>query len=104
MSDIDFVAAPRICPPGARAKVFILFRHRPLGQPAWPPAPGGRIGMIIDCSNFRNLIPRALLSDLTGEQQQALEAHLKDCPPCAQEQDLYLNTFDQLRSADDVPV
>src|SRR5438034_7625332 len=30
MSDIAFVAAPRICPPGARAKVSILFRHRPL--------------------------------------------------------------------------
>src|SRR5947208_10814961 len=29
MSDIAFVAAPRICPPGARAKVSILFRHRP---------------------------------------------------------------------------
>src|SRR5438876_156058 len=32
MSDIAFVAAPRICPPGARAKVFILFLHRPLGS------------------------------------------------------------------------
>src|SRR5437762_6932297 len=30
MSDIAFVAAPRICPPGARAKVSILFLHRPL--------------------------------------------------------------------------
>jgi len=29
MSDIAFVAAPRICPPGARAKVSILFPHRP---------------------------------------------------------------------------
>ncbi len=60
--------------------------------------------MSIDCTNFRNLIPRALLSDLTREEQQALEAHLKDCSPCAQERDLYLNTFGQLRSADDVPV
>src|SRR6266516_1897195 len=32
MSGIDFVAAPRICPPGARAKVFILFFDRPLAQ------------------------------------------------------------------------
>src|SRR5919109_5185192 len=32
MSDIDFVAAPRICPPGARAKVFILFLDRPLAS------------------------------------------------------------------------
>src|SRR5437762_9401522 len=31
MSDIAFVAAPRICPPGARAKVSILFLYRPLG-------------------------------------------------------------------------
>ena len=30
MSDIAFVAAPRICPPGARAKVSILFLYRPL--------------------------------------------------------------------------
>jgi|SRR6266508_1935405 len=64
----------------------------------------GGIKMSIDCTNFRNLIPRALLSDLTREEQQALEAHLKDCSPCAQERDLYLNTFGQLRSADDVPV
>src|SRR5207247_9871075 len=36
MSDIACVAAPRICPPGARAKVLILFLHRPLspGSPA----------------------------------------------------------------------
>src|SRR5438445_2327841 len=60
--------------------------------------------MIIDCSNFRNLIPRALLSDLTREEQEALQAHLKDCAPCAQERELYLNTFSQLRSTDDVPV
>jgi len=60
--------------------------------------------MIIDCSNFRNLIPRALLSDLTREEQEALQAHLKDCAPCAQERELYLNTFGQLRSADDAPV
>ncbi len=60
--------------------------------------------MIIDCSNFRNLIPRALLSDLTREEQEALQAHLKDCAPCAQERELYLNTFSQLRSADDAPV
>ena len=60
--------------------------------------------MIIDCSNFRNLIPRALLSDLTRVEQEALEAHLKDCAPCAQERELYLNTFSQLRSADDAPV
>ena len=33
---IACVAAPRICPPGARAKVLILFLHRPLspGSPA----------------------------------------------------------------------
>src|SRR5439155_9178170 len=31
MSDIAFVAAPRICPPGARAKVSLLFLYRPLG-------------------------------------------------------------------------
>ena len=60
--------------------------------------------MIIDCGNFRNLIPRALLSDLTRDEQEALEAHLKDCAPCANERDLYLNTLGQLRSADDVPV
>ena len=60
--------------------------------------------MIIDCSNFRNLIPRALLSDLTREEQEALQAHLKDCAPCAQERELYLNTFSQLRSTDDIPV
>src|SRR5438552_451069 len=60
--------------------------------------------MTIDCSNFRNLIPRALLSDLTRVEQEALEAHLKDCAPCAQERELYLNTFSQLRSADDAPV
>ena len=60
--------------------------------------------MTIDCSNFSNLIPRALLSDLTREEQEALQAHLKDCAPCAQERELYLNTLGQLRSADDAPV
>ncbi len=35
MSDIAFVAAPRICPPGARAKVSILFPHRPLTENPW---------------------------------------------------------------------
>jgi len=29
MSDIDFVAAPRICPPGARAKMGIYFCASP---------------------------------------------------------------------------
>jgi putative zinc finger protein len=60
--------------------------------------------MTMDCSNFRNLIPRALLSDLTRDEQEALEAHFKECAPCAQERDLYLNTLGQLRSAEDVPV
>ena len=32
MSDIDFVAAPRICPPGARAKMHTLFPDGPLVQ------------------------------------------------------------------------
>src|SRR5206468_4939868 len=36
MSDIAFVAAPRICPPGARAKVSILLLHRPLDAAVAP--------------------------------------------------------------------
>src|SRR5438876_8905812 len=36
MSDIAFVAAPRICPPGARAKVSILFLHGPLDAAVAP--------------------------------------------------------------------
>lgn len=56
-----------------------------------------------NCGDIRSRIPRALLGDLSPEEQQALLSHLSECPPCAQEQKLYLQTLQQLRSLSDVP-
>ncbi|HEV8130649.1 MAG TPA: zf-HC2 domain-containing protein [Acidobacteriota bacterium] len=56
------------------------------------------------CDNYRNQIPQALLGELTAQEQQALESHLRDCPVCRREQDLVVDTVTQIRSATDIPV
>ncbi len=56
------------------------------------------------CDHFRNLIPRAMLSDLDEVGQRELDLHLSECPPCAREKDLYSQTFGRLRTLENVEV
>jgi Putative zinc-finger len=60
--------------------------------------------MSMKCEDYRKRIPEALLHELSLEERQALEAHLADCPSCAEEQRLTLDTLQQLGSENDVAV
>ena len=59
--------------------------------------------MPLSCKEYRNWISRALLGDLSPSEQQQLETHLLDCPVCTAENELYADTFQQLRSISDAP-
>ena len=56
------------------------------------------------CEEARNWVPRALMSDLAPQEEQALNAHLAECPACASEERLYLDTLGQVRAVSDSPV
>jgi len=60
--------------------------------------------MGMNCEDHRKLILKASIEDLSPEEQQKLKAHLADCPCCAEEQHLTLDTLQQLRSESDVSV
>jgi hypothetical protein len=59
--------------------------------------------MSTDCGQIQESIPRKLLGDLTTEELQHLDTHLQSCAECRQEEQLYLRTFKNMRSAEDVP-
>ena len=42
------------------------------------------------CEEARNWVPRALMSDLAPQEEQALNAHLAECPACLGEQRFYM--------------
>src|SRR5512147_288957 len=73
------------------------------GWGADPNISDGGLAVIMDCSHFQGLIPKVMLDDLRPDERQALDGHLAECQACAQERDRYLNTFRQLRLAEDVP-
>jgi putative zinc finger protein len=56
------------------------------------------------CEETRHWVPRALMNDLAPQQEQALNAHLAECPACASEQRLYMDTLIQVRAVSDSPV
>lgn len=60
--------------------------------------------MKFSCEETRHWVPRALMNDLAPQQEQALNAHLAECPVCASEQRLYLDTLIQVRAVSDLPV
>src|SRR5262245_17280811 len=60
--------------------------------------------MSTSCEKARSWVPRALMSDLTPADEQALNAHLKECGACADEQRLYLDALTQVRALSDAPV
>jgi len=60
--------------------------------------------MTAECSSYRNLIPRAIMGDLSAEEQQSLNLHLAECAPCHHEHVQYAETLRQMRSVSDVPV
>ncbi len=60
--------------------------------------------MPLSCNEYRNWISRALLGDLGPSEQQQLETHLLGCPACTAENELYADTFQQLRSIRDAAV
>jgi len=57
-----------------------------------------------ECGEHQGKIARALLGDLTAEEQQALEAHLAKCASCRSEQESYIRILHLMRSVDDEPV
>ena len=59
--------------------------------------------MTMQCSDFQQRIPRALLGDLSADEQRALDLHLAACPSCRQEGDTYAETLRLMRSAGDEP-
>ena len=56
------------------------------------------------CEEARSWVPRALMSDLVPEEEQALNAHLAECPACTSEHRLYVETVGQFRAVIDSPV
>ena len=60
--------------------------------------------MKANCDEARNWVPRALMSDLAPQEEQALNAHLAECPACAREQRLYMDALVQVRAVSDSPV
>ena len=60
--------------------------------------------MKFTCEEARHWVPRALMNDLAPQQEQALNAHLAECPACASEQRLYVDALTQVRAVSDVPV
>lgn len=56
------------------------------------------------CEDARNWVPRALMSDLTPAEEQALNEHLTECVTCSGEQRLYSDTLSQVRAVSDSPV
>jgi hypothetical protein len=57
-----------------------------------------------NCEEARNWVPQALMNDLAPREEQALNAHLAECPACASEQRLYMETLGQVRAVSDCPV
>ena len=51
-----------------------------------------------ECSTYRNQIPQGLMAELPEDQQKALERHLAECLPCAEERRLYRETLRQLQA------
>jgi Putative zinc-finger len=60
--------------------------------------------MSMKCEDHRKRILEASIEDLSPEEHHALEAHLADCPSCAEERRLTLDIVQQLRSESDVAV
>lgn len=56
------------------------------------------------CEDVQSWIPKELAGDLGPQEQQQLQAHLRDCAACATEKELYLDAWQQLRSVSNVPV
>jgi hypothetical protein len=56
------------------------------------------------CEEARNWVPRALMGDLAPQEEQALSTHLAECPACASEQRVYVDTLSQVRSVSDSPI
>ena len=54
--------------------------------------------MADDCIPYKNLIPRALVADLSPEEQRRLDAHLAECRPCERERRLYAETVLRLNA------
>ncbi len=60
--------------------------------------------MAVTCREYKSYIPRAILRDLSQEEQEALDQHLAECSPCNREHRMYSETIRQLGSGLDVPV
>jgi putative zinc finger protein len=56
------------------------------------------------CEEARNWVPRALMNDLAPLEEQALNAHLAECPGCLGEQRVYVDTLREIRSVSDSPI
>jgi len=60
--------------------------------------------MTATCREYKSYIPRAILGDLSQEEQKALDQHLAECSPCNREHRMYGDTVRQLSAGQNVPV
>lgn len=60
--------------------------------------------MPVTCDEVRSWIPQDRLGDLTPVEKQQLDRHLLECSSCSHEQELYADTFEQMRSVSELPV
>lgn len=57
-----------------------------------------------ECNEFQAKIARSLLGDLPADEQNALEAHLAECPQCQSEREAYSRTIGAMQTVDNEPV
>ncbi len=60
--------------------------------------------MTTPCSHYRANIPKAVIGDLSPEDQRDLDLHLAECRPCNRESLLYADTIRQLGALQDEAV
>jgi Putative zinc-finger len=60
--------------------------------------------MVATCREYKTYIPRAILGDLSQEEQKALDQHLAECSPCNREHRMYSETVRQVSAVQDVSV
>lgn len=57
-----------------------------------------------NCDDFQKQVSRAVLGDISSEEQESLELHLRDCALCRREWDRTVDVVSRLRLATDVAV
>jgi hypothetical protein len=59
--------------------------------------------MSAECNEYKDLIARSLVEDLTADERRNLEAHLISCDQCRSEQKGYQQMLNLMQSVEDAP-